>query len=368
MKTSKVFKIILVLVIICLFSCVPKKPISSKEEQKKQISQEFYEKAFTLEQQNELIEAQKNYQLSFAADPKNKKAELGIEKINNQLKSLSEQYYQKSIDLYKKGKYSQAKQYLLIALRHWPNHIKARQAIMASQNLNIEKYTWHTIKKGESLSMISKTFYGNFNQSGIIAEINNIDDAAFIQVGMKIKLPELKNHPFINKTAKGSLELLNDDTVQPENKTDPIIMYKNLAHDFFENQQFDNAVIEFKKVLNADPQDTESMAYISKAYYQMGSTAYTQKNLLAAIDHFQNALSYDKNCSPCTEKILESQSVYMESHYKAGMKHFDEQNLKMAIQEWTLVQTVDPEYKKVSKLLDKAKTIQKNIDAIKKAE
>lgn len=340
----------------------------SMEKERNRLGTGFYEKALALEHQNELVEARKNYQLAFAADPSKKEAEQGIIKMNHQLKSLADQYYGKSKLLRKKGKYKEARRYLMISLRLWPDHAEALQALISDQTLNIQKFVWHTIIKGETLSKISKTYYGDFNQSPIIAQVNNIEDAASIRVGMKIKLPELADHPFINQTAGHTLEQLTDEEIQDEKKTDPLMMYKSLGMEFFKEQEFDNAVTEFKKVLSADPNDKDAMEYISNAYYEMGAASYTQKKFLVAIEHFQNALAFNKNCSLCIHKIAQSRNNYTESHYKAGMKFFDEQDLNNAILEWELVQHVAPGYKKVMELLDKAKTIQKNIDALKKSE
>lgn len=340
----------------------------SMEKEKKRLGTSFYEKALALEQQNELVEARKNYQLAFTADPSKKEAQQGIINMNHQLQSLADQYYGKGLLLRKKGKYEQARRYLMISLRLWPDHAEALQALISDQMLNIQKFVWHTITKGETLSKISKTYYGDFDQSSIIAQVNNIADAAAIRLGMKIKLPELSDHPFVNQTVENTLEQLTDDEIQNEKKTDPLMMYKSLGMEFFKEQEFDNAVTEFKKVLSADPKDKDAMEYISNAYYEMGSASYTQKKFLVAIEHFQNALAFNKNCSQCIHKIAQSRNNYTESHYKAGMKFFDAQDLNNAILEWDLVQQIDPEYKKVTELLDKAKTIQKNIDALKKSE
>jgi len=142
---------------------------------------------------------------------------------------------------------------------------------MGSHKLNIQKYVRHTIKQGESLSKISKNFYGSFDLSGIIAQVNNIKDAARIRVGMELKIPELKDHPFVDQKTTASLGHVTETAVQPEEKTDPLEMYKNLGIEFFENRQFENAVIEFSKVLSSAPSDKESITYIFKAYYQLGS-------------------------------------------------------------------------------------------------
>ena len=341
----------------------------------KQASSTFYKKATTLESQNDFVEANENYQLAYAADPSNADARQQLTKINTQLQYRANQYYQKSLLLHKKGKYSEATRYLLIALRLWPEHVKARNALIAYQELNIQRYVWHTIQKGESLSKVSKIFYGDFDQAGIIAQANNIKDAGRIKVGMKLKIPELTDRPFINKgkivhqeDVTDNLENLTETDVEPEEKIDPLAMYKSLGMEFFNNSQYDNAIIEFKKVLSSAPGDRDSMSYVSKAHYQLGSNAASQKNYLTAIEHYQNALSFNKNCPTCKKDITQSRKIYKELHYKAGMKYFDEQNLNKAVSEWELVQKMDPGYKKVAELLNKAKTIQKNIDVIKKSE
>ncbi|NOX34653.1 MAG: LysM peptidoglycan-binding domain-containing protein [Deltaproteobacteria bacterium] len=213
-------------------------------------------------------------------------------------------------------------------------HIKARKPLKAVHNQDIQKYIWHIIKKGETLSKISKTFYGNFNQSSIIARMNNIKDAARIRAGMKIKIPELKKYPFIKQAGNDGQD--TNTSMKPEKK--------------------------------ADPKNKDSMANISKTHYQLGLEAFKKRKFLDAIENFQTALTFNKNCSPCKNMITKSRNLYKERHYKSGMKLYDEQNLNLAILEWELVQKMDPEYKKITELLNQAKTIQKNIKAIKQSE
>jgi len=268
------------------------------EKDKNNLATEFYEKALNLEHQKEFVEAKKNYELAFTTDPVNKEAEQGILRMTSQLQALAEKHFLKSTLLHKKGKYNEERRSLLISLRLWPEHIKARQALMANENLNIQKYINHNIENGKTRSKI----------------------------------------------------------------------YKTLAIEFFKDQQFNDAIVEFKKVLSANPNDKETMNYISDAYFQMGSTETTQNKLLEALEHFQSALNYNKNCDLCITKLAQTKDLYKEFHYKAGMKSYNEQNLIQAILEWELVQKMDMEYKKITELLEKAKTIQKNIEAIKKSE
>ena len=55
-------------------------------------------------------------------------------------------------------------------------------------------------------------------------------------------------------------------------------------------------------------------------------------------------------------------------HYKQGIQFFDREQLTEAIQEWKLVWSVDPDYKRVDYLITKAKTILKNIRELREGQ
>jgi nucleoid-associated protein YgaU len=47
----------------------------------------------------------------------------------------------------------------------------------------------YTVKSGDTLSKISKAFYGDASQYMKIAEANNIDNPDLIQVGQELVIP-----------------------------------------------------------------------------------------------------------------------------------------------------------------------------------
>jgi nucleoid-associated protein YgaU len=49
--------------------------------------------------------------------------------------------------------------------------------------------TMYVVKSGDSLSKISKSFYGNANEYSKIAQANNISDPDKIQAGQELKIP-----------------------------------------------------------------------------------------------------------------------------------------------------------------------------------
>jgi cell fate (sporulation/competence/biofilm development) regulator YmcA (YheA/YmcA/DUF963 family) len=55
-------------------------------------------------------------------------------------------------------------------------------------------------------------------------------------------------------------------------------------------------------------------------------------------------------------------------HYKRGIRFFDKERLNEAIKEWELVRYMDPDYKKVNELINKAKMLLEKIEELKKSQ
>ncbi len=362
---NKLFILVLTLVLIAQFICgctaLQRQPAEST------LADKYMEAGSRLEQTGRPVDARENYLMALTIEPEHKAAMSRLKIVNGFLSSRAQKNYEKSLFLLKNGKYENANQHLRIALRLWPEHEQARRDLVAGMHVQVQDYIWHTIQKGESLSLIARGYYGSMKPTSQIAKVNQIKDAAKIRVGMKLKIPHLEKFPFVKPVIQKN-EQIDQQPAQIEEieaEISPGKMYTDLGIEFFESKQYENAIAEFKKVLNSDPVDTDAAGFISYAYIHLGTAAFNNRKYLDAIDYFQNAHDYDKACSACKNKIQKIQKLYKELHYKAGMKFFDAQELTRAISEWDLVYQMDPDYKRVTELLEKAKTIQKNIDVLK---
>lgn len=56
-------------------------------------------------------------------------------------------------------------------------------------NITVGSGTMYVVKSGDNLSNISKSFYGNPNDYGKIAQANNISNLDRIQIGQQLKIP-----------------------------------------------------------------------------------------------------------------------------------------------------------------------------------
>jgi len=417
---------------------------------KKELVQTYMRSGQEYENKGDLVQALKQYKLALTVDPKNKEA---IEKsglLEKNMRVLAQEHYRKGIKLRKKGKYQLARREFLTALELQPDHLEALRALKPKKEIHAKKYIIHTIKPGESLSMVAKTYYGDYKKFQIIADFNNMLDATQITVGQKIKVPEIEGVPLLTKKQKietgekyiihtikpgESLSMvaktyygdykkfqiiaefnnmpdatqitvgqkikvpeieempflaskheiktedvkapdsvpLDQETITDENHAeqepiDEAENYRSLGIEHFDNKEYPAAIVEFNKVLNADPDDKSAREYLYNTHFQYGITLFEKGDYLAAKKNFETSFSYNKNCDKCQDYIKKSGEIYMETHYNRGLSYYGNQQLPEAVREWELVRAVDPNYKNVEKDIKKAKTLLERLENIKKSK
>jgi len=348
---------------------------------KKELVQTYMRSGQEYENKGDLVQALKQYKLALTVDPKNKEA---IEKsglLEKNMRVLAQEHYRKGIKLRKKGKYQLARREFLTALELQPDHLEALRALKPKKEIHAKKYIIHTIKPGESLSMVAKTYYGDYKKFQIIAEFNNMPDATQITVGQKIKVPEIEEMPFLASKHEIKTEdvkapdsvPLDQETITDENHAeqepiDEAENYRSLGIEHFDNKEYPAAIVEFNKVLNADPDDKSAREYLYNTHFQYGITLFEKGDYLAAKKNFETSFSYNKNCDKCQDYIKKSGEIYMETHYNRGLSYYGNQQLPEAVREWELVRAVDPNYKNVEKDIKKAKTLLERLENIKKSK
>jgi tetratricopeptide (TPR) repeat protein len=397
---------------------------------KNSLLEEYLQKARTYEAKKDKVSALKQYKLALTLDPSNKEAAKSRKRIEKILRSSARAHYNKGLQHNKEGKYSLARWRFLIALRLWPDYTSAEKMLTArkrhktarqraerqkaerqrAERQKTEKYTLHKIKPGESLAQLAKRYYGDSKKFPIIAKYNNISDVRRVRVGQKIKIPkiervksspekkakekpkkEIKSSPKKKTKEKPKEEIIFEpetwDLEEPrledtkdakvsasqvweekEAVEDQIAFYRDYGSQLFRQEKYEEAIAEFRKVLNTYPEDEVALNYCFRAYFQLGMAFFDSEVYMAARDQFRASLQYNEKCEECRDYLEKSELLYKESHYKKGMQYYGDEQLVEAIQEWELVQLMDPDYKRVEYLIAKAKTILKKLEEIKASE
>ena len=149
---------------------------------------------------------------------------------------------------------------------------------------------------------------------------------------------------------------------------DQATAYRKLGIELYNNGDFNDAIIEFQKALNTNPDDKVARNYMSLAYYELGYDSFNKADYSEAIKAFERSREYDSSCERCESYIKLSEENFKDLHYRKGVSYFGEEKLAEAISEWELVYDMDPNYKDVDKNIEKAKNLMNRLEEIKRSQ
>lgn len=394
MKRGHLLTLLLILNLVgCAHLMQPpkKSPEISPKGLKEELLREYLQGGKHHEEMGNLVAALRNYTLARTVDPSSDEARVGSKRVEKELKSAAEQHYKAGIEYHKQGKYGRARHQFLIALRLRPDHAGAIKMLTTRKRIKIKRYVVHTLRPGDNLAKVARTYYGDYRKFPVIAKYNNIMNATKVFAGQEIKVPEIEGVKFLARkeeiqTAPGELidsglrawEKYASETTAPSDVTAPeeedrepqsqVASYRDDGVELFETENYPGAIEAFNKVLNADPNDNVALEYAYRCHLQQGKLLFERKHFLAARDQFKECLRYKHDCQTCQAYLEQCETVYKEIHYKRGIEFFDQELVEEAIHEWELVQLMEPTYKRVDYLISKAKTILRNIREIQQCQ
>ena len=163
--------------------------LTSTAKPNPKLAAEYLAKGQQLESQGDLPAAMEQYKLALTVDPKNEAAIQHNQRLTDQLNKLADARYNLGMKYYRQGKYALARTQFLIALKYRPDHPGASKMLVSRQPEKAPEYVLHQIQPGESLSMIAKKYYGDYQKYNLIARYNGITDATKVKPGQIIKIP-----------------------------------------------------------------------------------------------------------------------------------------------------------------------------------
>ena len=359
-------------------AALKKRPVA-EESPEVRLERVLLERALEYERQGQSQKALQFYEAALAVIVAKKKG------LEESLRQDADKHYQRGLEFYEQGKYSQARREFLVALRLRPDFPEVLQLVKPAPPLPIGRYVVHEVREGEYLTAIAKKYYGDQSKFEIIARANDLEDATKLYTGMKLIIPETEGVLFSNLEEKQSSEpSLQEEApygVEPtggdesgedpslaleqEIDYDPVAIYQEQGVTLLEEGEYLAALHEFQKVLNTDPSRKKVQEYMAWAHYRQGEVFFNRAEYLKARDHFYEALNYDKDWTACKDYIRRAEDAYKEVHYLKGIEHFEEERLKEAIEQWQLVSKVDPNYKQVQNYLLRSQKLLEKVQELK---
>jgi tetratricopeptide (TPR) repeat protein len=381
-KAQSLFHLILAATVLYSCAIIDKLPGSPSAVAKGYLSQ-----GRASENAGDWVEAARYYKLALTIEPQNTQIADNLKRVQAKRLELAEAHYRKGLAYLKQGKYSDGQRQFLTTLRYWPQHKAALEKLQPRTQIKTKRYILHTVQKGETISIISKKYYDDPMQFQTIARFNNLPDATTIRVGKALKIPEIDGRPFL--VPEGTPEITTDDQAMDRQLTtrdgeyreaqqteeiqadakafdNMVANYRDAGLQLFQEKKYDEAAIEFKKVVNADPQDFKTQEYLFKAHFSSAQDLLKEKQYQAADKQLMACLDFRTDCLQCLPLIKQCEDSYKELHYQLGIQYFGEEKLENAINEWQLVKKYDPHYKQVAENIRRAERIHTKIQQLKK--
>jgi tetratricopeptide (TPR) repeat protein len=139
------------------------------------------------------------------------------------------------------------------------------------------------------------------------------------------------------------------------------------AMTLFQQKKYDQAIPLFKKAQTENPDNTQIGANLFESYFRQGLAQFKKEQYFDARQSFSSAMQYNDDCDQCRTYIKTCEDSYKEKHYNLGIHYFGKEQLEQAINEWTQVEKVDPDYKDVQSNLKKARILYERLESIKQS-
>ena len=128
-------------------------------------------------------------------------------------------------------------------------------------------------------------------------------------------------NPQVAVTVSGFIKEKNESVVQsqpkPQVQPQPQTPFR-IGISYFGKGEYDKAIIEFEKLIESDPDHTESYYYLGQCYLQKGIIEYNNKNIFKAYSLYRKANKFAEQVIPKYEKTIEDNPEDLNSYLRLG--------------------------------------------------
>lgn len=243
--------------------------------------------------------------------------------------------------------------------------------------LPVKGHIVHTVQPDESLSKLATRYYGDYKKYTIIARYNQLDENTGLKVGQQIKIPKIEGIPIVAppaeelpKQPEAPAPTVEEVMKQPEAPAptveevvkqteapapevqkpreeppaepspapgDQVANYRELGIELFNEKNYAEAIIEFKKILGLYSNDQMAVEYLSRSHLELGKLSFEKEEYGDAVTQFETALKYDSKCRDCHAYINDCLEKQRNKSRSRAMALFEKKQYGEAISEFNKV-------------------------------
>jgi tetratricopeptide (TPR) repeat protein len=137
------------------------------------------------------------------------------------------------------------------------------------------------------------------------------------------------------------------------------------AAELFRQGDYLAAIDAFTRVLSKQPGLREAVEYQKQAYYNQGMAYMKGENYGEALRLFEKLKKLQPDFKRLPSNMQTAREKLADQHYLAGIRHFKEQKLQEAIEEWDQALALNPKLESAKRSQDRARKLLRNLEEIK---
>jgi tetratricopeptide (TPR) repeat protein len=325
-----------------LFSgCIPQQspgsPAHSEIPSPAPSSEPYRNKALQLENVGEIQRALYYWKIADRIERANSGSALKIDQLEAIRGWVSKRHFRQGLAYYEKNQKVKARREFLIVLRYDPHHEEALAYL--KEKLATSPVFPYIVSPNDTFRTIAANVYKDPDKDILIATLAEQKNGKRLIPGQVLLLP-----------------MLDDRFERPAVDLEKEL---NLAKERLREKDYPEALKILEPLLKLEPENQKTIALIDRAYYEWG-------NLLNEKSRPREALKILKKVEPTyrdvRKKIISTKALLKkqgEEHYLKGLKHFVDDDIEGAIEEWERALYLDPSHKKAKNdILDAKKIIE----------
>lgn len=137
------------------------------------------------------------------------------------------------------------------------------------------------------------------------------------------------------------------------------------AAELFRRGDYLAAIDAFSRVLAQQPGLREAVEYQKLAYYNQGVAYIGKGNYAEALKMFERLRRIQPDFKRLPHYIQTAREKLADQHYLAGIRHYKEQRLREAIEEWNQALALNPRLESAKRHQEQARKLLKRLEEIK---
>ncbi|MBU1001864.1 MAG: hypothetical protein KKE73_05015 [Proteobacteria bacterium] len=331
------------------------------------------------------VKALELYRIVLTIDRSDREAHRLASEVKTNLDAQSTARFEQGLAKFNAGEKDSARTDFLASLHLSPDNLAALPYLKEGYTPQVlEEYT---IQEGDTLRRISEKIYDNPGGELLLTRINNLSIADALKPGVIIRTPVIDKVltrrlyaalPAEEDSAKAKAKAKASTvrvTVQ-ESATSSMMNEVDLgtadaggsgallamAKLQLGNGLFETAVSMTDEVLSTDPTNAEASEIRNESYYKLANQLWSKGSASEAMRSLIRLPKGYKDSAKLRKQVEDKLTADSEPLYLTGVKHFLNEDLEKAAEQWELTLQVNPYHAKARADLEKARQL---LEAVK---